>query len=462
MKKLFFFILLAAISNSLFSQYSFSYFSNTPNVEEGASASTELSNGDFATIWLWRFSSDTVISDLAILSNQGELLQKYENPFDGFFTKIISTADGNIILAGVDYNDSLCIIKADEQANIFWQKKFFFGVCMNEPTEIIETNDGGFALSAIYSYTTCSMPAFNSILLKLDENGNQQWVQHYTDNTVSCEYKSFKQTLENDYICFGWSGNQYGWDIHWHLRKVDAQGNTLWINNFEELPFITMYGYGIELTDDGGSIVCGYDIDGKNNVEKIKTAKIDGEGNLLWYKNYDYIAGGDLTYITKIAGGYVVAFKELIKEPNWYHYLNLLAIDEEGNELWHQQRLLHFGYDLKTTKDTSILVTGYHEIIGDENDLFVLKLYKDQQCDIQPTINRQVSIYPNPVANILNINGMNLDNADIKIINLQGTVVYSGIFTEQIDVSFLYSGIYLLKIIKKNSSEIICKKFIKQ
>jgi len=410
---------------------------------------------------LWRFSSDTVISDLAILSNQGELLQKYENPFDGFFTKIISTADGNIILAGVDYNDSLCIIKADEQANIFWQKKFFFGVCMNEPTEIIETNDGGFALSAFYSYTSCSWPVCNSVLIKMDTNGNEEWEKHYHDDLGHLELYSIKQTSDNGFITFGWIGAPLGF-LHMHLRKLDSNGNTQWINNFEQFPYERFYGYDLEITGDEGFIVCGYDIDGKNDLDKIKTAKIDSEGNLLWYKNYDYIAGGYRTYITKIAGGYVVAFKELIKVPDWDFYLNLLAIDEDGNELWHQQYWEYYVDDLKTTSDTSILVSGSRQYIDDENDLFVLKIYKDEQTSVQKTIEFPPIIYPNPATDFLNIQFSENQNLKLQIIDISGQIYYSGEYTANMNVSSFPNGFYIVKLINPKTNEIYVTKFIKQ
>lgn len=81
--------------------------------------------------------------------------------------------------------------------------------------------------------------------------------------------------------------------------------------------------------------------------------------------------------------------------------------------------------------------------------------------------NQKISVYPNPVCSILNIDLRNMseDNGTIQIISMNGCLlksipIPSGEKLLQIDVSGLAQGVYLCKIICTTKSETI--KFIKQ
>ena len=81
--------------------------------------------------------------------------------------------------------------------------------------------------------------------------------------------------------------------------------------------------------------------------------------------------------------------------------------------------------------------------------------------------NQKISVYPNPVSSILNIDLRNMaeDNGTIQILSMNGSLlksipVPSGEKLLQIDVSGFAQGVYLCKIICAAKSETI--KFIKQ
>ncbi|MFY8097697.1 MAG: T9SS type A sorting domain-containing protein, partial [Flavobacterium sp.] len=73
--------------------------------------------------------------------------------------------------------------------------------------------------------------------------------------------------------------------------------------------------------------------------------------------------------------------------------------------------------------------------------------------------NLEVALYPNPVQDILNIN---VDNAikSVEIYNIQGQKVLNSTSNE-VDMSSLNSGIYLVKITDENNS-IATKKVVKR
>lgn len=74
----------------------------------------------------------------------------------------------------------------------------------------------------------------------------------------------------------------------------------------------------------------------------------------------------------------------------------------------------------------------------------------------------EVNIYPNPVTNVLTItNGQNqFENSEIEIINSSGQTVLKSPFSNQLNVSEISTGTYILKI--KTTIQIYYSKFVKQ
>lgn len=81
--------------------------------------------------------------------------------------------------------------------------------------------------------------------------------------------------------------------------------------------------------------------------------------------------------------------------------------------------------------------------------------------DVQTKLNN-ITVYPNPTKNTLQIKGINsLDISTIKIVNILGKEVYSShLKNSNIDVSNLTAGIYVITI--KSDTKFKRMKFIKQ
>ncbi len=76
---------------------------------------------------------------------------------------------------------------------------------------------------------------------------------------------------------------------------------------------------------------------------------------------------------------------------------------------------------------------------------------------------KNISIYPNPVVNILNIKGENVNSCNIY--SIKGNLVKTTFFkntNNQIDISNLPSGMYLLKLMDKNGNLLKSEKIIKE
>lgn len=79
----------------------------------------------------------------------------------------------------------------------------------------------------------------------------------------------------------------------------------------------------------------------------------------------------------------------------------------------------------------------------------------------QTIIHSDISIFPNPATNQLNISGLNtFQNSTYKIFDISGKCVQEGVLKETISVTTQAEGLYLLQINNENTT--INKKFIKQ
>jgi hypothetical protein len=72
---------------------------------------------------------------------------------------------------------------------------------------------------------------------------------------------------------------------------------------------------------------------------------------------------------------------------------------------------------------------------------------------------QEISLYPNPVNDILNITLTNLSIKEVKIFNLQGKLIIEETTNKKVDVSGLVTGMYFVKIESEENS--VTKKFVK-
>jgi hypothetical protein len=77
-----------------------------------------------------------------------------------------------------------------------------------------------------------------------------------------------------------------------------------------------------------------------------------------------------------------------------------------------------------------------------------------------------VDIYPNPAQRLLNIDLYGFKGAcEIRLFDINGRQVINqkaNLTTNQLNVSKLYKGIYLVKVMDRNSNVMVTKKFIKE
>jgi hypothetical protein len=182
--------------------------------------------------------------------------QSYEN---GTAWCCTQTIDDGYILSGTPG----IFIRTDSQGNVLW-KRAYLDPSHNLIKKISQTEDGGFIAVGKTYYYNHSLP--NGFLIKLDENGTEEWNHTYFKSESSILF-SFTQTPDNGYLAAG-AINQSPW-----LVRTDQNGNELWNKTYTDISGIV---YDIVSLDIGGYALVGPYLDDGFLLT------IDENGTKLW------------------------------------------------------------------------------------------------------------------------------------------------------------------------------------
>ncbi|MCJ7813730.1 T9SS type A sorting domain-containing protein [bacterium] len=157
--------------------------------------------------------------------------KEWSNPLgDDFLGRAYSiqqTADGGYIVAGdsvdfkseFDYTHYLMAMKLDEGGNIEWN---YFGDEYTDAQFIQQTEDDGYILAG---NTKDDGHGLDFLIIKLDENGNENWIKKY-GTSGGWEYASaIQQTSDGGYSVAGQTDSNGAGRYDIWILKLDENGN---------------------------------------------------------------------------------------------------------------------------------------------------------------------------------------------------------------------------------------------
>jgi len=197
-------------------------------------------------------------------------------------------------------------------------------------SEVILTNDGGYALAGIT--TSFGNGGHDLWLVKTDENGDSLWSRTYgrpyNDNCGSAI-----QTSDGGYLLVGNTRYEYQGQTDWWIVKTDINGDSLWSRTFG--------GYSNDMcqsvlqTSDGGYVLAGEtkSINGSDDWWLIRT---DINGDSLWSRVFGNADRGDnCSFVGEtFAGGYMLAGGINEPLPSREMDMWLIVTDSNGDSLW--------------------------------------------------------------------------------------------------------------------------------
>jgi len=264
----------------------------------------------------------------------------------GFAGAIIKTKDDNIVVFGKttdtnDYGESL-LMKLNQNGDTIWTRTYQINYPnKNMVAQCKQTSDNGYVLAGIGANIPYIPPDTDFLIIKTDSNGVFQWFKLIGDNKIESAY-SIIQSPDKGYLIGGIHYYNIGGNFHADPKiiKTDSMGNFKW----DKL----MGG----IYDDNAAMVCmakdsNY-IVAYTNAEyetadgpyrKICINKLDTAGNIIWSKKYgEANFYNSLTQIKPVPdGGFLVCGFTDNLLFTFYRVGWLLRINANGDSLWYRE-----------------------------------------------------------------------------------------------------------------------------
>lgn len=358
--------------------------------------------------------------DVFILKIASDGTELWHNTYDGGSAEddganyIVEGESNTLLVCGYSYDGDysyMWILQTDANGNYVWDN--FYGLNGDdEATKVMETDDGGLAIIG-QSYDN-SNDDYDGVLIKTDANGDEDWT-YYTTGVGDEIFNDFMIDDSGNYLLTGAEEDVNYGDYDLLLEKVSADGST------------TMYSY-----------------------------------------TFDYLAGDDEAYRIYYDGtdAFIAGYVEDIVNGDLDAYLAQIDVatgDTIGQVLYGDIYDDEF-YDFDFTDDNGFICVGYETTNSSgQTDAYLVKTDENGEVTTNTnelTKNTNISVYPNPTSDIINISSENKIES-YKIISVDGkTIEENNLTSNQINVENLQEGTYLLKL--KLADKVITKKFIKK
>ena len=390
------------------------------------------------------------------------------------------------------------IVKFDNAGNVVWKKNFggknngytsFISVISIEDGIIVAGYSDGFGAGDWEEFTGNGNE--DAIMVKYDLEGNIVWKTHFGGSDVD---RFFSLSTATDGIVavgvsFAGSFENGNWETDTCkggkdaiMVKFDQDGNVLWQTNFGGKS--DDFYYAATTVSDGfvaagisfpNSFKTGdWEADTCKGYEDAIIVKYDEEGNVVWKNNF----GGDgwdcfYDLISVPNAIIVVGSSDRFGSGDWKNINGkgskdaiIVKLDNTGNVLWKR----NFGgndadeYKAVSVVANAVTVVGYSSFnsfkTGDWNsiegkgweDAIVVK-YAAGVLDMDELSNShsQLRVYPNPTTGILRIENGELKMVNVEVFDIYGRKLSShpipiSSYEHAIDVSYLPSGIYFLRM----------------
>lgn len=285
----------------------------------------------------------------------------------------VVVSDG-LILTGYDRNISsnkysTLVIKIDTSGAIIWQKSIGDSIRDNYALSIIQTFDGGFALTGLIA-DPISSPVWEGYLIKTDSAANVIWTKEYT-GPLRDPLHSIKQLEDSSFIMTGVSNFALG-SGELRFIKTDSSGSMTFDTSYIFLGNNTQIGWDISKSLEGG-----YIIGGTTGSAGVTTRglifKTDYSGNVIYSKILSEFSNGS----GALYGSNIYRFFELMDSTiigigslrlisgvplPYVHQLLIVKLDKYCNEIW--RRLYNpnfqgdtFGADMDFTPDGGFIIS---------------------------------------------------------------------------------------------------------
>lgn len=445
---------------------------------------TESNNGDISGF-------NGVIDFWVIrLNGLGEL--KWEVALGGsgidWPREIKKTNDGGCIVVGYTQsedgdvsfnhgNKDAWVVKLTSNGDIEWQKALG-GSDWDEAWSVSQTSDGGYIIAgqsnSIDGDAQGNTPIFLDVwVVRLTDSGEILWQKNFGGSSE--EYaRSILPSVDGGYWVLGSTKSEDGDVTNQHgnvdvwLLKLNSNGDLEWQKTYGGC--CADYGRSVYETNEE-IFICGQagssdgDVTGFKGFGDMWVIKTTKTGEILWEKTLggsnadNALSGSPLPDGGFIVGGHTKSMDGDITEFKGIQDIWVARLKADGNILWQKSIGGSDGescYAINQTSDGGFILGGNTwstdgdvtgSIIRGQNDFWVVKL-GPETVGLESSTQQELSIAPNPVADVLTIAMPESGAAVITVFNATGQVTLQSRLSASgsVNVSGLPPGLYLLRL----------------
>ncbi|NOR44780.1 MAG: T9SS type A sorting domain-containing protein [Candidatus Delongbacteria bacterium] len=371
-------------------------------------------------------------------NSSGKIIWKRKFPDGNLMShaySITETSDGGYVFTGYLHEVAgmwnFWLVKLNSTGGMVWEHTYY-GKYLEIARSVVETSDGGFVITGYGDLPGC-IGVYDAILMKVDSNGNEEWLKMFHIDGVNFSY-SVQQTFDGGFILTGFSNiNQF--DYNFWIIKIDPYGNKEWDKYFDNNE--KEFAYSVKQTYNGDYILVGETSIGQG-YNDLMLVKISNDGDLIWKKNY----GGNgydlgLAVQETLDGGYIFAgITDSYGSGSYDAWL--LKTDSNGEYEWDKT----FGgsnedgaYDVIQTLEGRYAITGYTSSFDSQNQDVLLivtdsygNVYYDKTIEIDGT---SLVLFQNNIIQNYGGYGITVNNAcpvisNNLIVNNNGGIKFTG------------------------------------
>ncbi len=414
------------------------------------------------------------------------------------FTDIIKSNSGDFYAIGktdsmTTNKSSLMILKFNTNGDTIWTRV----ISSNESIEIKhieEISSGGFIMTGSIRQSNTKQ----IVLMKMNNYGAINWIKYYGYLNYTQNGYCVKET-HHGFVITG--SNEYGAasnHLSGFMLVTDSLGNKLWDKFFHPKTNIDddigLGTYIIQCKDKGYVFGGNFYI---NNTSQTIIVKMDSLGNEIWHNYFSNIGGNPVSIIENQDSSIVILTSKS----------NLLKLNSDGTIVWSKTIAKGNAKDLKTKNDgfiyvgeTNLFGNGIYDgliVSTDENgktycsDSTITPIFDSTGFENNGIINfvgtaslyylndsieinesyssimsicdttiyignkelvelkNNVSYYPNPVTDIINVRPNFVENYSIRLINSMGKLIQSKMASGdiQLETSQIPQGLYIVEVI---------------
>jgi hypothetical protein len=366
----------------------------------------ETNDGNYVFAGNYRYGSSSNYTYTPVLvkvdaSTGNELWQKGYSSFNNGYLQEVSLVEkpnGNLLIAGINFNE-IFLIETDAMGDTIKTSRYLSTCallnnvdCNLETVRLRPTNDGNYILGVGSTGGFIGIPTPRNDLFKISPNHSILWQKIYDKRFLL----DFQPTSDGGYIMSGSTSSSQS-----ILFKVDANGDSLWQQGYNTIP---VYGLNsVKETPDHGFVVAGYtsgivgtnpylfklDSTGVTESWNLMLAPGNGQANhVIVDPNGNYVVTG--TKQVPHGGGFTVMLPAAF----------ISKVSSNGTLLQDQvfdDLIDNSSRAVRNTSDGNFIIAGSHGVaMGDQDRGYLVKTGYTLSTEKVEESMGAVNTFPNP------------------------------------------------------------------